>query len=446
MATHTKLMTSGSIQRNLLLFAFPLFLGTLFQQLYHTADTLVVGNFVGREALAAITSTSSLIMLMIGLSQGVFVGAGVVISTAFGQGNHKAVTKAVHTTVALGLITGFFLTFFGYFFTPVILTWMRTPSDVFTDAASYLRIYSLGISTLILYNTASGILQAVGDSKHPLYFLMVSATLNIVLDLVFVGVFGMGIEGTAYATIISQGVSAILSFRLLLTIDDVIRVRIRSIRLYKGYLGQILSYGIPSGIQNSVTSFANVILQSSINLFGAAAMAGNGSFMRIQGFAMIPVTTFALALTTYTGQNLGAGEYERVKKGARFGIIFAMLMAETIGIILYLGAEPLVRFFSSDPQVIAYGVTKSKISSLFFFALAFSHSMSGIMRGAGKAIISMSIMLAVWCIFRLIYIYVGLWLFMDIRVIFSAYPVTWSISAFIFMIYYFFVDWMKQKS
>ena len=444
MGTHTKLMTTGSIQRNLLSFAIPIFLGNLFQQLYHTADSLVVGNFIGKESLAAISSIGSLTMLLIGLFQGIFVGAGVVISKSFGEGDKAAVQKAVHTTVALGLSGGVLLTVLGYYFAPPILVWMQTPPSVFNDAELYIRIYFLGIGTLILYNTASGILQAVGDSRHPLYFLIVSSVINIVLDLVFVAVLGMGIAGAAYATIIAQAVSAILSFRLLFTTGDIIKVRLKYIRSHKGFLAPILRLGIPSGIQNSVTSFANVILQSSINLFGPAAMAGNGAFMRIQGFAFIPITAFALALTTFTGQNMGAGEYERVRKGARFGAVFAMVLAETIGLLMYFGSEPLIALFSRDPEVIAFGVQKSHIASLFLWALALSHAMAGIFRGAGKSIVPMSVMLAVWCIFRIIFIQVGLSIVMDIRVVYWAYPVTWTISSVIFFIYYFSVDWMRQ--
>jgi len=444
MGTHTKLMTTGSIQRNLLSFAIPILLGNLFQQLYHTADSLVVGNFIGKESLAAISSIGSLTMLLIGLFQGIFVGAGVVISKSFGEGDKAAVQKAVHTTVALGLSGGVLLTVLGYYFAPPILVWMQTPPSVFNDAELYIRIYFLGIGTLILYNTASGILQSVGDSRHPLYFLIVSSVINIVLDLVFVAVLGMGIAGAAYATIIAQAVSAILSFRLLFTTGDIIKVRLKHIRFHKGFLAPILRLGIPSGIQNSVTSFANVILQSSINLFGPAAMAGNGAFMRIQGFAFIPITAFALALTTFTGQNMGAGEYERVRKGARFGAVFAMVLAETIGLLMYFGSEPLIALFSRDPEVIAFGVQKSRIASLFLWALALSHAMAGIFRGAGKSIVPMSVMLAVWCIFRIIFIQVGLSIVMDIRVVYWAYPVTWTISSVIFFIYYFSVDWMRQ--
>lgn len=444
MGTHSKLMTTGSIQRNLLSFAIPLFLGNLFQQLYHTADSLVVGNFVGKESLAAISSIGSLTMLMIGLVQGIFVGAGVVISKAFGEGDKAAVQKAVHTTVALGIAGSVLLTLLGYYFAPLILIWMQTPASVFDDAQLYIRIYFLGVSSLILYNTASGILQAVGDSRHPLYFLIISAIINIVLDLVFVAVFDMGIAGTAYATIIAQGVSAMLSFRLLFNTSDIIRVRLSHIRFHKGFIGPILRLGVPSGIQNSVTSFANVILQSSINLFGPSAMAGNGAFMRIQGFAFIPITAFALALTTFTGQNLGAGEYERVRKGARFGVVFAMILAETIGALMYFGSEPLIALFSRDPEVLAFGVQKSQIASLFLWSLALSHAMTGIFRGAGKSIVPMSVMLAVWCIFRIIFIQVGLAIIMDIRVVYWAYPVTWTISAILFVLYYFLVDWMGQ--
>ncbi|WP_293896671.1 MATE family efflux transporter [Sphaerochaeta sp. UBA5856] len=444
MGTHTKLMTTGSIQRNLLSFAIPIFLGNLFQQLYHTADSLVVGNFIGKESLAAISSIGSLTMLLIGLFQGIFVGAGVVISKSFGEGDKAAVQEAVHTTVALGLSGSVLLTVLGYYFAPPILVWMQTPPSVFNDAELYIRIYFLGIGTLILYNTASGILQAVGDSRHPLYFLIVSSVINIVLDLVFVAVLGMGIAGAAYATIIAQAVSAILSFRLLFTTGDIIKVRLKHIRFHKGFLAPILRLGIPSGIQNSVTSFANIILQSSINLFGPAAMAGNGAFMRIQGFAFIPITAFALALTTFTGQNMGAGEYERVRKGARFGAVFAMVLAETIGLLMYFGSEPLIALFSRDPEVIAFGVQKSRIASLFLWALALSHAMAGIFRGAGKSIVPMSVMLAVWCIFRIIFIQVGLSIVMDIRVVYWAYPVTWTISSVIFFIYYFSVDWMRQ--
>jgi putative MATE family efflux protein len=445
MKTNTKLMTTGSIQGNILSFAVPIFIGNLFQQLYNTTDSLVVGNFVGKEALAAITSCGPLIFLLVGLFQGIFVGAGVVISSFFGSGDLSSVKKAIHTSVAFGVYSSIVLTILGYFGSPILLHWLGTPDSVFSDANTYIRIYFLGIGALILYNTSAGILRAVGDSRHPLYFLIIASLINIVLDLVFVAVFHWGIAGTAYATIISQTVSVIFSFRLLFTSKEIFKVEVREIRFHKTMLPRVLKIGIPSGIQNSVTSLANLVVQASINLFGATAMAGNGAFTRIQGFALIPVTSFALALTTFTGQNLGAGEYDRVKKGARFGIIFCMFLSESIGLLLYFNAATLLSFFSRDPEVIAVGIQKAQILSRFLFAVALSHTMAGIFRGAGKSIVPMAVMLSIWCIFRVLYIKIGLSYLMDIRVVFWAYPITWMMSSVIFLIYYFTSGWMQGK-
>jgi putative MATE family efflux protein len=445
MKQQARLMISGSIYGNIIRFAFPIFLMTLLQQLYNTVDTLVVGNFIGKEALAAITSSTSLIFLLVGLVQGIFVGAGVVISMFYGKGDVESVKKAIHTTISFSIVSSIALTIIGYFFAPVILKWMGTPLSVFDEAKTYVRVFFLGISALVLYNTAAGILQAVGDSKHPLYFLMIAAFLNIVLDILFVAVFHMGIAGTAFATIISQSVSVFFSFRLLLTTQEIFKVEPKKIRFYKGMVRKILQIGIPSGIQNSVTSFANVFVQSSINLFGAAAMAGTGAFMRVIGFALIPITSFALAMTTFTGQNIGAKEYDRVRKGVRFGIFFSMILAEAIGLLLFFKADFFVGLFSSDLAIIAYGVQKSHISSLFLFPLALSHVMSGLFRGAGKSVVPMAVMLIFWCIIRMLYIKIGLTILMDIRVVYWAHPITWVMSAIVFIIYYFKADWMNQK-
>lgn len=445
MKQQATLMTSGSIYGKIIRFAIPIFIMNLLQQLYNTVDSLVVGNFIGKEALAAITSSTSLIFLIVGLVQGIFVGSGVVISMYYGEGDLVSVKKAIHTTIAFSLASCIALTVGGYFLAPIILGWMGTPLIVFDEASVYVRVFFLGISALVLYNTAAGILQAVGDSKHPLYFLMIAALLNIVLDVIFVVYFKLGIAGTAYATIISQSVSVFFSFRLLFTTKEVFKIELKKVRFHKGMVQKILHIGIPSGIQNSVTSFANVFVQSSINLFGAAAMAGTGALMRIQGFALIPITSFALAMTTFTGQNIGAKEYDRVKKGIRFGIFFSVLLAELIGILLYFKGDFFVGLFSKDLSIIAYGVQKSKISSLFLGALAFSHVMSGLFRGAGKSIVPMAIMLAFWCIVRVLYIQVGLTFLFDIRVVYWAHPLTWLMSAIAFSIYYFKADWMNQK-
>ena len=438
-------MTTGSISKNIITFAIPIFLGNLFQQLYNTVDSLVVGNFVNKEALAAITSCGPLIFLLVGLFAGTFIGAGVVISKYFGKSEPENVKLAIHTAVAFALLSSVLLTVIGYFATPFILTLMGTPDNVYEGAKSYIQIYFLGISGLIMYNSAAGILQAMGDSKHPLYFLIVASIVNIVLDIVFVVYLNFGIEGAAYATIIGQGISAILSYRILFTSHELFRVNIKEIGFNKNMLKQILKIGIPSGLQNSVISIANVFVQASVNSFGSIAMAGNGAYVRIQGFVFIPITSFALSLTTFTSQNLGAGEYDRVKKAARFSFISAMILSEGIGIILYVFIPKLLSFFSTNPDVIAVGLSKAYISLPFLLFLALSHVMAGLYRGAGKSVVPMIVLFSIWCLFRVSFIIIALSIHRDINILFAAYPITWTMSSIIFIIYYFKVDWMGIK-
>lgn len=444
MKTKTKLLTTGSISKSILIFAFPIFLGNLFQQLYMIVDTLVLGRYVGKEALAAITSCSALIFLLVGLFSGIFIGVGVVIARYFGAKDYETVKRAIHTTVAFALISSFILTIVGYYLAPTFLQWMKTPENVIEEATDYIKIYFLGISALVFFNSASGILQAMGDSKRPLYFLIIASISNIILDLIFVIYLKMDTKGVALATVISQGISAILSYRILFTTKDIYKIKIKNIKLDLNLLKQFLSIGIPSGIQNSVISLANVFVQSSINLFGSIAMAGNGSMIRIQGFAFIPVTSFAMAMTTFTSQNIGAGEYNRVKKGTKFGLITATLLAQTLGFLLIIFAPKLLLLFSNDSKVIEVGLQRVHVTSFFFFLLAISHTMAGIYRGAGKSIIPMAIMLLFWCFFRVSYITVMLKYIYDIRVVFSAYPITWSCSAIIFIIYYFKGKWLNN--
>lgn len=445
MKKSAKLMTKGSIAKNILLFAYPIFLGNLFQQLYQTVDSLVIGNYGGKESLAAISSCGALIFLLVGLTNGIFMGAGVVISKYFGAGCKENVQKSIHTTIAFALVSSIFMTIVGYFAAPEILKMMGTPDSVIKEATIYVQIYFLGSTALIIYNSASGILQAMGDSKHPLYFLIVSSSLNIILDLIFVIKFNLGIAGVGYATVISQSVSALLSLRILLTTKEEFKIQIKLIKFDKNILIQILKMGIPSGIQNSVISIANIFVQASVNSFGAIAMAGNGAFMRIQGFVFLPIISFSLALTTFTSQNLGAHEFDRVKKGAKFGILFSILIAEIIGVFIFFYSDILVSFFNNDPHVVEIGVQKAYVEALFFFLLALSHCMAGLYRGAGKAVIPMLVMFLFWCIFRVSYITVALNIYRDIRVLFSAYPITWGLSSIFFVIYFFKVDWMKEK-
>lgn len=435
-------MTEGSIEKHLISFAVPLFLGNLFQQLYNTADSLIVGNFLGSEALASVSSSSNLIFLMIGFFNGIAVGAGVVIARAFGAGDKKALHTAIHTTIAFGLVAGVVLTLLGVLLAPQILVWMGTPESILAGSVSYFRIYFLGSIPFVLYNICVGILQSVGDSRHPLYYLMVSSVVNILLDLLFVAGFKMGVGSAAAATAISQLVSAALCFVRLCRTDDVYRVTLRDIRFDIPMLGKIIRNGLPAGCQNSIIAFANVIVQTNINAFGEIAVAGQGVYAKIEGFGFLPITCFAMALTTFISQNLGAGEYDRAKKGARFGILCSMAIAEIIGLAIFLGAPFLMWLFDRNPDVIASGVGRAQADCLFYFLLAFSHCIAGIMRGAGKASVPMVVMLISWCVIRVAYITVAIRFIPSIQIIYWAYPITWAISSVIFLVYFLKSDWL----
>lgn len=429
------LMTEGSIPRLVISFAGPIFLGNLFQQLYNLVDSVIVGNFVGDDALAAVSSSGNLIFMMIGLIFGLFGGAGVVIAKYFGAERNDLVQKAIHTTIALALICGIILMFLGWFLAPLMLHWMDTPDRVIGQSILYFRVYFLGGIFICLYNSASCIFQAVGDSKHPVYYLIISAITNVVLDLFFVGFLGIGIIGAALATCISQALSAILSIYRLTKSDDVFRVHLGEIRIHGDMIGEILRMGIPSGIQNSVIGFANVVVQANINSFGELAMAGCGAYSKIEGFAFLPITSFSMALTTFVGQNVGAGKKERVHAGARFGIFSAMISAEVIGLLIYVFIPDLVRLFSQNPDVIAYGTEWARVTAFFYFLLAASHAEAGVLRGAGKSTVPMLVMLLCWCVIRVTYITIITSFVPSITVVFYAYPITWSLSTAFFTIY-----------
>ena len=321
------LMTEGSIWKKITYFALPIFLGNLFQQMYNTADSLIVGNFLGSNALAAVSSSSNLIFLMIGFFNGISMGAGVVIARYYGAREKEKVERAVHTTVAFGLVASVVLTIVGVVLAPEILVWMDTPENVLPESISYFRIYFLGSLGFVMYNVFVGILQSVGDSKHPLYYLIISSIINIVLDLVFIAGFHYGVGAAALATTISQFVSAFLCMGQLMRTKEEYRLCLRKIRFDREMLGQIIRIGLPSGIQNSIIAIANVVVQSNINAFGEAAMAGCGAYSKIEGFGFLPITSFTMALTTFVGQNLGAKQEERAKKGAKFGILTTVVLA-----------------------------------------------------------------------------------------------------------------------
>lgn len=440
------LMTEGTIWKILIRFAIPLFLGNLFQQLYNAVDSLVVGNFCGNDALAAVSSSGSICHLLIGFAQGLFMGSSVIISHRYGARDQEGVKNAVHTTIWFSVVFGVILSILGVIFTPTILKWMGTPENVMVNSIVYFRLYCLGLLGLVLYNTVTGIFQALGDSKHPLYYLIISSIANVVLDLLFVAVLDMGVAGAALATVIGQSLSAVLGFIHLMSGKFLIKVEWKQIRPDFKLLKQVLGLGLPSGVQNSVIAIANVVVQSNINSFGDLAMAGCGSYSKIQGFVFLPVTSLCMALTTFVGQNLGANKLDRIKTGIKEGIVMGVISAGLFGVFMYFSAPIFVKMFSDDPAVVAFGVQQAKTESLFYGLLSFSHLAAAILRGAGKTTIPMFVMLGDWCVFRIIYITTLVHFIPDIRVVFSAYPVTWTISAIIFAFFLIKGDWLRKKA
>lgn len=444
MAKAVKPMTSGSISERMIFFALPLLLGNLFQQLYNTVDSLIVGNFLGSSALAAVSSSGSLIFMLIGFLSGISSGAGVVVSRYFGAEDKNSVHRAVHTTVAFGLVAGVLMTAAGVLLSPQILIWMGTPESVMPESITYLQIYFSGSLGFVMYNIFVGILQAIGDSRHPLYYLMVSSVINLVLDILFIEVFHTGVGGAALATVISQVFSAILCLIQLLRTHDSYQLQIMKIRFDSKMLSQIIRIGLPSGVQNSIIAFANVVVQSYINAFGEMAMAGYGAYSKIEGFAFLPINSFTMAMTTFVGQNLGAGQTERTRRGARFGIWATVILAELIGIVVFLLAPQLIAAFDSTPDVIRFGVEKARTAALFYCLLAYSHSVASILRGAGKAVVPMIIMMACWCMIRVAFLAVNIPLTHAIQMVYVVYPLTWGLSSIVFFFYYKRANWMNQ--
>lgn len=435
-------MTVGNPYNLMLGFALPIFFSDLFQQLYNTADALIVGKYLGTEALAAVTSSGSLIFMMVSFFAGASMGGGVVIARYFGAGDKENVSKAIHTLIAFGIVSGLILTVVGVALTPTILKWMQTDPEVLPQAVEYFRYYFLGGLSMVMYNISRSIMNALGNSRRPLYYLIFSSLLNVTLDILFLAVFHWGVWAAAVATVISQLASVVLCMIYLFKKGNIFTVELKKIRFHKSLLVLIIRNGLPSGIQNSVIGLANVVVQSQINSFGKLAMAAYGAHAKIEGFAFLPITSFNMASTTFISQNLGAKQYDRAKKGSRFCILTAVVLAELIGVCSYLLSPHLIGLFDKTPGVIELGVKQAHTVALFYCLLAFSHSVAAVCRGAGKAFVPMFVMLSVWCIIRIIYIMLVTKLIGRLELIYWAYPITWSISSVIYLIYYMKSDWV----
>lgn len=436
------LMTEGVIWKQLVLFSIPLLIGNLFQQLYNTVDSIVVGQFIGREALAAVGSSTPIITLIIGMFMGIAVGAGVIISQYYGAESKEKMGWAVHTSIALSIIGGLLLSVAGIACSPLILRWMRTPEEVFGPSVLYFRIYFLGALFNLLYNMGAGILQAVGDSRRPLYYLCVSSVVNIILDILFVAGFHMGVDGVAWATIISQLVSAILVMSALMRTKDIYRLEIKKIRIDKRMMKRILKIGIPSGIQQSIISLSNVVVQANVNVFGAAVMAGFGAYNKVDGFVVLPMQSFCMAATTFTGQNIGARKPERIREGIKQGIIISAAVSVLLSVLLFFESERILSIFSSDPGVIQYGMVTMRILVGFYVVLAVHQILMGVMRGAGKSMETMIISVGNMCVLRMIYIKLVIPILPSYEAVLWCYPLTWVTTILMDIIYMKWGKWM----
>ena len=436
-------LTEGSIVKGLVAFIIPLFLGQLLQQLYSMADAWVVGNFADNDAFAAVSLSTHVSFLIVGFFNGIALGGGVVISRHYGAKDQKRTEWAIHNNFLFGIGASVLSTAVGLWMTPWILTWLQTPESVMPDALVYFRIYFAGVSTIIMYNICMAIMRALGDSLHPLYYLIVSSVTNVVLDLLFVAVFQWGVAGAAVATVFSQGLSAVLCIVQMCRSKGEMRLEFGKLRLNLLMMRQILSQGLPSGVQNSVISIGNLVVQANINSFGAYAISGHGAYSKIEGLVFLPIMSISMALPTFVSQNLGARQYERAKKGAGYGIFMGVLLAEAIGILFYLGIEPALYLFLDVPEAVEFGRIHAHTVTLFFFLLAFSHCAAGVMRGCGKAVVPMVTMLASWCGIRVLYVTQMLKVFPVFRTISSVYPLTWSISTVVFLLFLWRTDWTK---
>ena len=435
-------MTTGSISKQIILFSLPLMLGNVFQMFYNTVDSVVVGNYVGTEALAAVGSTTTIVNILVFFFNGFSTGAGVVISNYFGAQDMKGLHRAVETTIAATFLLSILFTVSGVLTVPFMLRLMSTPEDVFAPATTYLRIYIGGISGLLIYNMGSGVLRAVGDTVHPLYFLILTSVLNVILDLVFVLVIPWGIAGVAWATIISQFISAFLVLLLLTRSKDVYRLTWRDLRIDVKILGSIFSVGLPAAFQSVVTSFSNVFVQSYVNIFGSSCMAGWSCYNKLDQFIMLPMQSMAMAATTFVSQNIGAGKKERAYRSTL--ITVGMTVAVTLAIVaaLCLFAAQAVGLFTSDSTVIEYGVLFVRTNCFFLTFNCINHVLAGSLRGNGDATGPMVIMLLCFVGIRQIYLYVLTHFIANTPLLVGfGYPVGWMTCCILEIIYFFY----KQK-
>ena len=429
-------MTQGNITRHILMFALPLVLGNLFQQMYNLVDTYVVGQYASNEAYAAVGSVGVIVNIFIGLFSGFATGAGVVISQHFGAHDSEKVTKTVHTAALTTLILCPVFTALGLGLTPLMLRWNNTPANVLPESSTYLSVYFWGISGLLIYNMGAGILRAVGDSKRPFYYLVVCACMNAALDIVFVAMLRMGVMGVALATALSQWVSAVLVVIQLLRTSSVVKLNPKALRLHWPFLRQIVRVGVPASVQMSITAFSNVFVQSYINFFREDFMSAWTTYSKVDAILFLPMQSISMAVSTFVGQNLGAGQVDRAKQGVRTGLVSCMVCTGLGMIPILLFAPNIVRFLNDKPQVVEYGTLLLRVITPFFLVSCFSHLYSGALRGAGNSRAPMIIMLSTFVGARQLYLFIMSRVCNEVVPIALAFPMGWILCSLATTIYY----------
>lgn len=437
-------MTEGNIWKLLIIFSIPLILGNLLQQMYNTADSIIVGNFVGSNGLAAVGSGTALINLIIAFSQGAAVGAGVIVSQNLGARDKQKTKLAVHTAMCIAIILGVILSAIGVIFSRDLLVWMKTPKSVLKDSVLYLQIYCGGLIFNVIYNMATGILNAAGNSKRPLIYLAIASVTNIILDLVFIKELKWGVKGAAIATDISQALSCVLAVGYLLRVNSDYKLIIKELKIHGNTAKQIIRVGLPTAIQNMVISFSNVLVQSSVNSYGATAMAGYAAYLKIDGFNILPVLSISMAVTTFTGQNVGAKKPDRVKKGMWTALIMGVVYTVIIGVVILLTSHTVLGLFTKDNEVITYGQLAMKYFCPFYFLLGILNILAGTVRGAGKGVPPMLILLFSMCIFRILWIKIALPFYSTIDGVFILYPISWFVGMVLMIIYTKFGKWLPK--
>ncbi len=438
-------LTQGNIVKSIIWFSIPLLVGNLFQQLYNAVDSYVVGNYVGKAALAAVGASTPVINMLIGFFMGIATGAGVVIAQYYGANDTKRMRKSIHSSMALTLVMAMLLTIIGLVCTNPLLHAIGVPSDVFDQASQYLAIYFGGITFTLIYNMGAGILRAIGDSKRPLYFLVIASVINIILDFLFVKVFQWGVAGAGVATLIAQGISAVMVVFILMYTKENYQLVIKEISFDKEMLTRIIKIGLPTGIQQSIVSLSNVIVQSYVNVYGSSVIAGYSVTVKIDGFVNLPLQAFNMAVTTFVGQNIGAKKYDRVKKGAYITYILATITIGIFVVVMYFFGKDFIAIFNQEKEVIEAGRLMQLIFLPFYLFLPINQIINGVLRGAGKSTIPMYIMVFSFVILRQIYLFIITRFTSSVAYVFFGWPVTWIVSSIIFLVYYYKVDWLNVK-